>query len=125
RPAGKQVPVGDFPINIALHPGGAFAAVLHSGYGEHEIRVIDLKNAHIVSSAALEEGFYGLAWSPDGKKLFASGAATEAVHEFAFADGFLSAHREIRLRPVEQNGMPAGIAVTDDGSALYVADCLG
>src|SRR5438309_10612354 len=74
RPAGKQVPVGDFPIDIALHPAGAFAAVLHSGYSEHEIRIIDLKNAHVVSSAALEEGFYGLLCSPDGKKLFPSGA---------------------------------------------------
>ena len=31
RPAGKQIPVGDFPINIAMHSGGRFAAVLHSG----------------------------------------------------------------------------------------------
>ena len=33
RPVGKQLPVGDFPINVALHPGGRFAAVLHGGYG--------------------------------------------------------------------------------------------
>ena len=30
RPAGKQILLGDFPVNIAVHPGGKFAAVLHS-----------------------------------------------------------------------------------------------
>src|SRR5262245_36327525 len=33
RPVGRQVVLGDFPINIAMHPGNRFAAVLHSGYG--------------------------------------------------------------------------------------------
>src|SRR5664279_3430875 len=28
RPAGKQVELGDFPINVAVHPDGRFAAVL-------------------------------------------------------------------------------------------------
>jgi len=33
RPAGKQLALGDFPVNIAMHPGGKFAAILHSGFG--------------------------------------------------------------------------------------------
>jgi effector-binding domain-containing protein len=37
RPAGKQVPLGDFPVNIALHPSGKYAAILHAGYGAHEV----------------------------------------------------------------------------------------
>src|SRR5271165_6596414 len=45
RPAGRQVPLGDFPVNIAVHPGGAFAAVMHSGHGRHEIVVVDLHAA--------------------------------------------------------------------------------
>ena len=28
EPAGKQIPLGDFPVHIALHPSGAWAAVL-------------------------------------------------------------------------------------------------
>src|SRR5262245_22387142 len=42
RPVGRQVELGDFPVNIAVHPGGRFAAVMHSGYGTHEIRVVDV-----------------------------------------------------------------------------------
>ncbi len=29
KPVGRQIPLGDFPVNIALHPDGKFAAVLH------------------------------------------------------------------------------------------------
>src|SRR4051812_9326244 len=84
RPAGKQIAVGDFPVNIALHPSGAFAAVLHCGYGQHEIIVIDVKAEKIQSRAALNESFYGLAFAGDGKTLYASGASDEVVHRFAF-----------------------------------------
>jgi 6-phosphogluconolactonase (cycloisomerase 2 family) len=125
RPAGRQIPMGDFPVNIALHPGGVFAALLHSGWGQHEVRVVNLKSGQPVSQVALAEAFYGLAWSADGKTLFASGAGNEVVHVFAFADGFLSAHRELPLRPAEETGVPAGLAVAVDGAALYVAELWG
>src|SRR4051812_31511594 len=46
RPAGKHVVVGDFPANIAMHPSGRWIAVLHCGYGPHEVITIDVaKNA--------------------------------------------------------------------------------
>src|ERR1700716_3918676 len=43
RPAGKQVPLGDFPVNLALHPTGRWAAVLHAGHGTHEVQIVDLQ----------------------------------------------------------------------------------
>jgi DNA-binding beta-propeller fold protein YncE len=125
RPVGVHVPVGDFPVNIAMHPGGAFAAVLHSGWGQHEVRILDLKKSKLVSQVALDEAFYGVAWSPDGKKLYVSGAAAEVIHAFDFADGFLSAHREWQLRPAEEQGVVGGLAVSADGRALYVAEPWG
>ena len=39
KPAGKQIELGDFPISIAMH--GNTAAVLHAGYGDHEISIVD------------------------------------------------------------------------------------
>ena len=35
QPAGKQIELGDFPVNMALHPSGKWLAALHTGYGEH------------------------------------------------------------------------------------------
>lgn len=49
HPVGKQIEVGDFPVNIALHPQSPCAAVMHSGYGKHEIVVVDLKTNQIIS----------------------------------------------------------------------------
>jgi DNA-binding beta-propeller fold protein YncE len=125
RPVGKQIPVGDFPINVALHPGGRFAAVLHSGYGLHEVRILEVKTGRAVSQAAIEESFYGLAWSSDGGRLFASGGGAEVIHAFEFKDGYLSAHRELVLRPAKEQGIPGGLAVSADNAALYVAESWG
>src|SRR5262245_39553823 len=107
-PAGKQLKLGDFPVNIALHPKEPLAAVLHAGYGEHEIVLVDLKDYRIISRAALPETFVGLAFSPDGSQLFASGAEKEIVHQFAHRGGYLSDHREIRVAKIAEKYVPAG-----------------
>jgi len=125
RPAGRQIVVGDFPVNIAVHPSGKFAAVLHCGYGQHEILVLAIPGGKIISRAPLDEAFYGLAFSPDGKRLFSSGAGSEVVHVFAFGDGYLSAHEEVPLRNVKQRGVPAGLAPFRDGNVLLVANVWG
>ena len=41
QPAGTQVDVADFPVNIAVHPEGKFAAILHAGYSAHEIHILE------------------------------------------------------------------------------------
>jgi YVTN family beta-propeller protein len=127
RPVGRQIPLGDFPVNIALSPNGRFAAVLHSGNSENEIIVVDLKtnSVGVVSRASIEESFYGLAFSPDGKQLFCSGAGDELVHVFGFSDGYLNAHREIHLREAKLRSVPSGLAVSRDGKNLYVANLFG
>src|ERR1700730_3689110 len=51
RPAGKQLELGDFPVNLAIHPRGEWLAALHSGYGEHEVVIVDLKRQRVVSRA--------------------------------------------------------------------------
>jgi YVTN family beta-propeller protein len=125
RPAGKQLKVGDFPVNIALHPTEPFAAVLHAGYGDHEVVIIELKELKIVSRVNIPETFVGLAFLPDGSQLFASGAEHEVVHQFAFAKGFLSDHREIRIADIKEKFVPAGLAVSRNGQQLFVANPWG
>ena len=125
KPAGRQIPVGDFPLNVALHRDGRHAAVLHCGWGQHEVRIVEVKTGRAISQAALDEAFYGLAWSGDGSTLFVSGAGSEVVHVFQFADGYLSARRELRLRPAKERGVPAGLAVSGDGTSLFVCEVWG
>src|SRR5206468_10502959 len=95
RPAGRQIELRDFPVNIAVHPGGRFAAILHSGYSANQISVIDLSQGASVSHANIEQSFYGLQFSSDGKRLLCSGAGHEVVLELDFERGALLNHREI------------------------------
>jgi DNA-binding beta-propeller fold protein YncE len=125
RPVGRQVQLADFPVNIAVHPGGRFAAVLHSGYGDHEILIVNLAAEKVASRVKLHESFYGLEFSNDGKKLFCSGAGDEVVHAFDFQNGNLSNHEEIELRQVKERGVPAGLALDRSARRLFVANLWG
>jgi YVTN family beta-propeller protein len=125
RPAGKQVALGDFPVNIAVHPGGRFAAVLHCGYSEHEILVVDLASASVVSRTGLHEAFYGLEFSRDGRQLFCSGASDEVVHSFEFRQGSLTNQHRIRLHDAKLRAVPAGLAVDAAAKRLFAANVWG
>ena len=127
RPAGVQVDLADFPVNIALHPDGKLAAVLHAGYSAHEIAVVDIAKATVLNRTKVEETFYGIEFARDGKRLYASGAGSEVVRCFDFdaKAGTLGKEQEIRLRNVAERGIPAGLALTSDSQHLYVANVLG
>ncbi|HKB90137.1 MAG TPA: SMP-30/gluconolactonase/LRE family protein, partial [Opitutaceae bacterium] len=125
RPTGKQVPVGDFPVNMAFDRSGKYVAVLHSGYSQHEVRILNVATNQPVSQAAIDESFYGLAFSRDGSRLFTSGASAEVIHEFNFKNGYLSDHRELSLRGEKELGGPSGISLSGDGASFYVAELWG
>jgi DNA-binding beta-propeller fold protein YncE len=125
RPVGKQVRVGDFPVNIAMHPSGTWAAVLHAGHGTHEVMILNVKDESIVSRAPIEETFYGVAFSQGGEKLIASGAGDEVLHVFDFSEGYLSKHRKVPLRDEKKRGIPSGIAISRDGQTVYACNLWG
>jgi DNA-binding beta-propeller fold protein YncE len=121
RPVGKQIQLGDFPVNLALHPSGRWLAVLHAGYGDHEIAVVNLSRQGIVARVTLDQAFYGICFSPDGRTLFASGGEYEVVHAFDFADGLLARHRELAVASPKDTFIPAGLALDPAGKTLFVA----
>jgi DNA-binding beta-propeller fold protein YncE len=126
KPAGKQVVLGDFPANMILHPKEAYAAVIHSGYGQHEVSIVDLDKQTVISRAPLSDTFWGLAFSADGKALYVSGGVREEIHAFAFAKGYLSDHRVIALGDAQKDKLiPCGLTVSDDGKTLYTANTWG
>jgi len=125
RPAGRQIELGDFPVNLAVHPGGRFAAILHAGHGPHGIFVVDLTREQVISQTPVEETFYGLEFSRDGSQLFCSGASQEVIHRFRFTQGQLSEHKEIKMREVKAIGVPAGMALDKAAKKIWVANLLG
>ena len=126
RPAGKQIEVGDFPVNIALHPQQPYAAVMHSGYGKHEVIIIDLATGRIVSHTNLRYTFYGLCFDKGGTRLFASGGESGVVHQFHFEAGKLTDPKQIALPSAgRRTTYPAGLACSPDDATLYAAGCWG
>lgn len=99
RPAGKQLELGDLPVNLAIHPSGKWLAALHAGYGPHEIVMVELggKKDQVRSRVVLKQAFYGLAFSPDGQTLFAGGGEFDVVHAFPCKDGFLGNPNQLKV----------------------------
>ncbi|HWF18386.1 MAG TPA: alkaline phosphatase family protein, partial [Verrucomicrobiae bacterium] len=125
RPVGQQVPLGDFPVNIAVHPDGRFAAVLHSGHGAHEIIVVDINEAKVVSTTKVNEAYYGIEFARSGARLYCSGSSDEVIHVFDFKDGVLTEIQPIQLCNPQERNIPCGIAVSGNARDLFVANVWG
>ena len=127
RPTGTQTELGDFPVHAELHPSGQWLAVLHAGYGEHEIVILALKGPRprVVSRARIDQTFYGLTFTADGKALFASGGEYEVVHRFDFTDGYLTNPKTIAVAEQTATFIPGGLAVDATGKTLFACGTWG
>jgi YVTN family beta-propeller protein len=137
KPAGRQAKLGDLPVQIAPHPSLPILAILHAGYGEHEVVTVDAANGHVIGRAAIPGTFAGMTWSADGKQIFVGGGFDDLVYRFDHAEGLLSNRavfeypdRKAFLAASRREGSPlqrtvAGLAVTRDGKTLYVSAAFG
>ena len=82
-PAGKQIPVGDLPLNIVLSPDGKYLAVTNNGYSKQFISIIDVEKQEQVQTLPVRASFFGLDFSRDGNKLFASGGGKNLIYIFS------------------------------------------
>jgi DNA-binding beta-propeller fold protein YncE len=127
RPAGKQLQLGDYPVNMVLHPSGQYLAILHAGFTDHEIIIVDLnpKKQKITCRVILDQTFYGICFSPDGKQLFVSGGEFEVVHAFRFQRGLLSQPEQIAVANPTDKFVVGGLAVDPAGRTLFAAGTFG
>jgi YVTN family beta-propeller protein len=105
------------PSDIALHPNGDLYAVL-----SHTEVFLGNKNGLISGSSiplGAEAAFRGIVWTPDGKRLLA-GTASGYIASFSWDGKSLSAGPKIEIGDGTRNPVPGGMAVTGDGSKLYV-----
>jgi hypothetical protein len=132
KPAGRQSKLGDLPVQIAVHPTAPILAILHAGYGEHEIVTVDGPTGRVIARVSLPFSFAGLVWSADGKRIFAGGGFDDRIYRFDHAEGLLSNkklfeypdRKEFQAQPNPEYGekgkkyqrLPAGLALTKDGS---------
>ena len=127
KPAGRQAKLGDFPVAIAENPAEPVLAVLHAGYGEHEVVTLEAGSGKVITRVALKESFQGLTWSADGKRLFVGGGWDDVIYRFDHSAGLLSNKFEIKYPSARAGSrrVPAGLAVAQDGGTLWVANAFG
>src|ERR1700688_1678357 len=137
-----------FPATIALSPDGRYAALLNQGYGTQEtgarqsIAILDLSNNQLRDFpdnrlsddySTRQSYFIGLAFSSDGKHLYASmGSITDPTGEkpkstgngiavYKFAAGQVTPERFIKIAPqpiAEGKEVAFGLRKTPAGTAL-------
>jgi len=137
-PAGRHMEIGDLPLNLVLSPDGRYLVVSDNGYAKPTLRIVDLERGVVASTVALDDAWLGLAWSPDGTKLYSSGAAANSVIELGWRNGQLTKRgtyplsrsaRETIEGPGRRETVPqsfiGGISVSPDGARLAAAHVLG
>ncbi|MFL5563419.1 MAG: bifunctional YncE family protein/alkaline phosphatase family protein [Gemmatimonadaceae bacterium] len=118
---------GSFPLGVALSADGRRAAVLLSGYEKQGVELIDRANG---TSQLLEQraAFVGVAMSPDGRTVYASGGNEDAVYRYDWSGTTATLRDTILLAPRRTKGdgvrYPAGVAVSPDGRWVYAAENL-
>lgn len=133
-PAGRHSPIGDLPLNMVWSPDGRYLIVTNNGWSRPTLTVFDAANFHVKAIVPVDHAWLGLAWHPDGKRLFSSGAAMNVVNEFAWNGEALKQAKQVvlgkpALRPtmetLQGSGFIGGIAVTPDGRRLFAVHVLG
>jgi DNA-binding beta-propeller fold protein YncE len=119
-PAGKHLPLGTLPLNIALSADGRYAVVTNNGLAKPSLTMIDLTTWTVKNTTPLDAAWYGLAWSPDGKSLYVGGASLNNVQEFSYADGILTKARTFALPAQTGETFAGGLVVSPNGRTLFV-----
>ncbi|GGH21008.1 bifunctional YncE family protein/alkaline phosphatase family protein [Mucilaginibacter phyllosphaerae] len=133
-PAGRSLPLGDLPLNMQLSPSGKLLAITNNGQSTQSLQLIDPRNEKQLDQRELKKSWYGIAFSSDEKKLYASGGNDNCILTFHINNNKLGMPDTIKLgAPWPATKIcPTGIAVnkantrlytvTKEDSALYVID---
>ena len=134
-PAGEHINVGDLPLNMTLSPDGRYLIITNNGYAKPTLTVVDLVNRYVKASVPVDHAWFGLAWHPDGRRLYSSGASQNTVNEFTWKGNTLTLgpnfvlgrpeRQGARFMEIENAGFIGGVAVHPDGKTLYAVHVLG
>ena len=134
-PAGKSLPLGDLPLNMAVSSSKKWIAVTNNGQSKQSLQLIDVKKERILDSIEIAKSWLGLKFSSDEKYLFAGGGNDNWILQYAIVNNKLLLKDSIKLGEKWPNKIsPAGIdiddarhllyVVTKDDNSLYIIDLL-
>ena len=131
-PAGKSLETSDMVLNAVAAPDGQAVIAMHAGYNPHGLDVVDTKTEEIVQRIPLKSAWLGLAWSPDGKRLFVSGGNANSernptrapIYVFSYSNGRLSNDPVAKFEETVDTGelFWSGVAHHPKKNILYAAN---
>jgi YVTN family beta-propeller protein len=124
-PAGRHLPVGDLPLSMVESADGRYVIVTNNGHTKPTLTVVDVERLLVRSRLPMEHAWLGLAWDPDRKRLYSSGAGGSTVDEVVFGGGTLKPGRSFALAKPSPESFVGGLAVSPDGRRLFAVHVLG
>jgi DNA-binding beta-propeller fold protein YncE len=122
QPTGTQVALDPLPLSAAVSPDGKFLLALNAG-GRPSISVIETGAMKETARLAIADAGLGLAFSPDGRRVYAGGGARNVVLEFTFSvAGELKPSRDISAGPPSTMNFIGDVAVSPDGRTILAGD---
>lgn len=120
-PVGKNLALGDLPLNMAVSPSKKLIAVTNNGQSVQSLQLIDAVNDKVLSSVVIPKSWYGIKFSGDEKYLYASGGNDNWILKYAIQKNNLVLKDSIKLGEKWPNKIsPAGIEIDDARKIMYV-----
>ncbi|QJD77366.1 bifunctional YncE family protein/alkaline phosphatase family protein [Spirosoma rhododendri] len=132
-PIGKSLPLGDLPLTTVVSPNGKRLAVTNNGQSTQTLQLVDITGEKVLSETVISKSWVGLCFTPDGKRLLASGGNDNRVLIYDVSgDKLVKTDSVVLGKPWPNRISVAGLAtdktgqtfyaVTKDDSSLYVCD---
>src|SRR5690242_1588115 len=81
-PAGKNITIGDLPLNLVVSNNKKWLAVTNNGQSTQTIELIDRVSGKKVDSIIIAKSWYGLAFSKNDQFIYASGGHDNRVNKY-------------------------------------------
>lgn len=135
-PVGKNLPLGDFPLNLVVSHNKKLMAVTNNGQSTHTIDLIDIEKGIRLDSIIIAKAWYGLSFSQDDRYIYASGGHDNKVNKYLISQHKLNLVDSFILgKPWPNMIGTAGLdvdetlhkqlyVVTKEAGSLYVFDLM-
>ncbi|GAC1439876.1 MAG: hypothetical protein NVSMB63_05650 [Sediminibacterium sp.] len=113
--------MGDLPLNIAVGKSKKLMAVTNNGQGTQSIQLMDPIAEKVLDNVVISQSWFGLKFSADEKKLYASGGNDNWIVEYAVEKEKLVLKDTIILGKKWPNKLsPAGMEIDNARQLMYV-----
>ena len=120
-PAGKSLPLGDLPLNMVVSKSGKLIAITNNGQSTQTIQLINAVTEKQLDEVTIAKSWYGLKFSADEKKLYASGGNDNWILQYNIVQNKLILADSFLLgKKMKDLISPAGIEVDDAAQRMYV-----